>query len=329
MTWLLTGGAGYIGSHIACALRATGRDVVILDDLSTGYPDRLPPAAPLIQASVLDRKTLVQALLRHRITGVIHLAAKKSVSESVAHPRYYHKQNVVGLRRLLDAMRAAEVTRLVFSSSAAVYGNAATDVIDETTPTLPISPYGATKLTGERLVRRAGLDTGMGWLALRYFNVAGAGALHLGDTGVANLIPMAFQALDQGRRPQIFGADYSTPDGSCVRDYIHVADVADAHVAAAQYLEQHHTSSVYNIGRGVGVSVKEVLQMVRSTTGYPFDPEVVNRRPGDPPSVVASTSAIEEALGWTARRDLHDMVTSAWASWQARNRPVSQLGRVL
>jgi UDP-glucose 4-epimerase len=317
MTWLLTGGAGYIGSHIACALRATGRDVVVLDDLSTGYPHRLPPTVPLIQASVLDRKAMVQALLRHHITGVIHLAGKKSVSESVAHPRYYHRQNVVGLRRLLDAMRAADVSRLVFSSSAAVYGNAATDVLDETTPTTPISPYGATKLAGEKLVRRAGLDTGMGWLALRYFNVAGAGAPHLGDTGVANLIPMVFHALDQGRRPQIFGADYPTPDGSCVRDYIHVADVADAHVTAAQHLEAHHTSDVYNIGRGVGVSVKEVLHTIKHTTGHAFEPQVVSRRPGDPPSVVAGTAAIEAALGWTARRDLHDMVTSGWASWRA------------
>ncbi|MGH3771848.1 MAG: NAD-dependent epimerase/dehydratase family protein [Pseudonocardiaceae bacterium] len=165
MTWLLTGGAGYIGSHIAYALRATGRDVVVLDDLSTGYPHRLPPAAPLIQASVLDRKAVVQALLR-----------------------------------LLDAMR------LVFSSSAAVYGDTATEIIDETTPTRPASPYSATKLIGERVVRRAGLDTGMGWPALRYFNVTGAGALHLGDAGVANLIP-------------------------------HVADVTDAHVTAAQHLE--------------------------------------------------------------------------------------------
>jgi UDP-glucose 4-epimerase len=321
MTWLLTGGAGYIGSHIACAFHATGRDVVVLDDLSTGYPHRLPPAVPLIRTSVLNRKTVIQVLLDHCITGVIHLAAKKSVSESVAQPHYYREQNVVGLRRLLDAMHAAHVTRLVFSSSAAVYGNATTNVIDETTPTTPISPYGATKLTGERLVRRAGLDTGMRWLALRYFNVAGAGALHLGDTGVANLIPMAFQALDQGHRPQIFGADYPTPDGSCVRDYIHVADVADAHVTAAQHLEQHHASSVYNIGRGVGVSVKEVLHMVRRTTGHSFEPEVVSRRPGDPPSVIARTTGIEAALGWTACRDLHDIVTSAWASWQTHNHP--------
>lgn len=319
MTWLLTGGAGYIGSHIVCALRATGRDVVVLDDLSTGYPHRLPPAVPLIHASVLDHKAVVQTLHRHRVTGVIHLAAKKSVSESMAHPRYYYKQNVVGLRRLLDAMRAADVTRLVFSSSAAVYGSAVTDVIDETTPTTPISPYGVTKLTGERLVHRAGHDTGLDWFALRYFNVAGAGALHLGDTGVANLIPMAFQALDQGRRPQIFGADYSTPDGSCVRDYIHVDDVADAHVIAAQHLEQHHASRVYNIGRGVGVSVREVFHMIGRTTGHSFEPEVVSRRPGDPSSVVARTAAIEAALGWTARRDLHDMVTSAWASWRAHN----------
>jgi UDP-glucose 4-epimerase len=321
MTWLLTGGAGYIGSHIASALRATGRDIVVLDDLSTGHPHRLPPAVPLIQASVLDRETVIQTLLRHRITGVIHLAGKKSVSESVAHPRYYHNQNVIGLRRILHAMRAADVTRLVFSSSAAVYGNATTDVIDETTPTTPISPYGATKLTGEKLVRRAGLDTDMGWLALRYFNVAGAGAPHLGDTSVANLIPMAFQALDQGRRPQIFGTDYATPDGSCVRDYIHVTDVADAHVTAAQHLEAHHASNVYNIGRGVGVSVKEILHTIRHTTGHSFEPEVVSRRPGDPPSVIARTAAIEAALGWSAHRDLHDMVTSAWASWRAHNRP--------
>jgi UDP-glucose 4-epimerase len=283
MTWLLTGGAGYIGSHIACALRDTGRDVVVLDDLSTGHPHRLPTAVPLIQASVLDREAVVQALLRHRVTGVIHLAGKKSVSESVAHPRYYHEQNVVGLRRLLEAVRAADVTRLVFSSSAAVYGAAATDVIDETTPTTPISPYGATKLAGEGLVRRAGLVTGMGWLALRYFNVAGAGAQHLGDTSVANLIPMVFQALERGRRPQIFGADYATSDGSCVRDYIHVADVAAAHVTAAQHLEADHASSVYNIGRGVGVSVKEVLHAIRCATGHSFEPEVVSRRPGDPP----------------------------------------------
>lgn len=282
MTWLLTGGAGYIGSHVARALRATGRDVVVLDDLSTGYPHRLCLTVPLIQASILNHKIVTQTLIRYRITGVIHLAAKKSASESDAYPSYYHKQNVVGLSQLLGAMSAADVTRLVFSSSAAVYGNAATDIIDESAPTMPISSYGATKLAGEKLVHRAGVVTGMNWLTLRCFNVAGAGALHLGDTGVSNLIPMAFHALDQRRRPEIFGTDYPTADGSCVRDYVHVTDVAAAYVAAAQRLEQHPASDVYNVGRGVGVSVKEVLRMIRHITGHSFEPKVVSRRPCDP-----------------------------------------------
>jgi UDP-glucose 4-epimerase len=321
MTWLLTGGAGYIGSHVACALDATGRKVVVLDDLSTGDPGRLPPGVPLIRASVLDHETVARTLRQHHITGVIHLAAKKSVSESVSNPRYYHQQNIVGLRRLLHAMQVSGVTRMVFSSSAAVYGSANTDIVDETTPTKPISPYGATKLAGENLVRHAGLSTGMRWFTLRYFNVAGAGATYLADTSVANLIPMTFQALGQGRRPQIFGADYPTPDGTCLRDYIHVSDVAHAHVTAAEHLEQRQESGIYNIGCGVGVSVKEVLHMVRHTTGHSFEPEVVGRRPGDPPSLVARTDAIQDALGWTARHDLYDMVTSAWTSWRAHHRP--------
>lgn len=316
MNWLLTGGAGYIGAHVAHALHATGRGVVVLDDLSTGLPERVPRDVPLIEASVLDHTTVVHTLRRHRIEGVIHLAGKKSVSDSVRHPRYYHEQNVDGVARLLAAMRAADVGRLVFSSSAAVYGNAPGGIVSETSPTIPMSPYGQTKLIGEDLVRRAGESDGVDWLALRYFNVAGAASPQLGDVGVVNLIPMTFQALDQGRPPQIFGADYPTPDGSGIRDYIHVTDLADAHVTAAEHLEQGPAGAAYNVGRGVGVSVKEMLDVIRRATGHPFRPEIVGRRDGDPPAVVARTTAIATALDWTARRDVPDMVTSAWSAWQ-------------
>ncbi|MGH3915674.1 MAG: UDP-glucose 4-epimerase GalE, partial [Pseudonocardiaceae bacterium] len=305
-------------SHVAHALCAAGRQVIVLDDLSTGLAQRLSPDIPLVTASILDGAAVTGALGHYRIEGVIHLAAKKSVSESVANPGYYYEQNVVGLQRLLAAMQATGITRLVFSSSAAVYGGACGGAVDETCRTVPLSPYGWTKLTGEDLTRHAGDVGGLHWLALRYFNVVGAGSPALGDLTVANLIPMTFRALDQGRRPQIFGNDYATPDGSCIRDYVHVADVADAHVAAAARLEHPgaEVNAVYNVGRGVGVSVKEVLDAVRKITERAFEPEVVHRRPGDPPAVVAQATAIDRALGWRAQRDLPDMIRSSWASWR-------------
>lgn len=318
VTWLLTGGAGYVGSHVARALRDTGQEVIVLDDLSTGLARRVPPDIPLVQASVLDSATVTDVLRRYRIDGVIHLAGKKSVSESVADPGYYYQENVVGLWRLLAAMEAAGVTRLVFSSSAAVYGEACGATVDETSGTVPLSPYGWTKLAGEDLIRHAGDVDGLRWLTLRYFNVVGAGSPALGDTTVSNLVPMTFRALDQGRRPRIFGDDYPTRDGSCIRDYVHVADVADAHVVAAVRLEAPgaEANAVYNVGRGVGVSVKEVLDAVRETTGRAFDPDVVRRREGDAPAVVAQVAAIDQALGWRAQRDLTDMIRSAWAGWR-------------
>jgi UDP-glucose 4-epimerase len=317
-TWLLTGGAGYIGAHIAHALRASGRDVVVLDDLSTGLASRLPDDVELVQASVLDRDTVTAVLQRHRIAGVIHLAAKKSVSESVSDPGFYYHQNVVGLQQLLVAMHSAGVERLVFSSSAAVYGAAEGRAVDETSSTIPANPYGWTKLIGEDLVRYAGEVTGLRWLSLRYFNVAGTGAPELADIGASNLIPMTFRALDEARRPQVFGDDYPTPDGSCIRDFIHVADLADAHVAAAIAVENGEESAVYNVGTGVGSSVKEVLRVAQDVTGRSFDIEVAPRRPGDPPAVVADARAIAEHLGWRATRDLRDMIASAWTGWQHR-----------
>ncbi len=232
-TWLVTGGAGYIGSHVVADLVASGRDVVVLDDFSAGLEERLIPGLPVVRASVLDRAAVAAALREHRVDGVIHLAARKAAGESVEMPLYYYRENVGGLLSVLEAMQETGVTRLVYSSSAAVYGTPPENPVVESVPLTPESPYGETKVVGEWMAAASGVAWGLSWVALRYFNVAGAGRDDLGDTSVNNLIPMVFRALEQGQRPRIFGDDYPTPDGTCVRDYIHVADLAAAHVAAA------------------------------------------------------------------------------------------------
>ena len=317
MTWLLTGGAGYIGSHVAASLLRSGEDVVVLDDMTSGVRARVPEGVPLVETSVLDTDGVRAAIGEHSVTGVVHLAARKAVGESMERPLHYYRENVGGLESLLRAMVAEQVDRIVFSSSAAVYGMPDVDLITEDGPTSPINPYGETKLAGEWLVRDVGVATGMRWISLRYFNVAGAESPRLGDTAAANLVPMVFRALDEGRAPQIFGDDYPTPDGSCIRDYVHVADLADAHVAAAARLDGGPAAAVYNVGTGSGSSVKEVLATVRKVTGIDVEPFVAPRRAGDPARLVAAAAAIEKDLGWTASRDLTDIVTSAWRAWTA------------
>jgi UDP-glucose 4-epimerase len=318
MTWLVTGGAGYIGAHVVRAMVAAGREVVALDDLSTGDAARLQDA-PLVVASVLDRPALDKAIAEHGVTGVVHIAAKKQVGESVADPLLYYRENLTGLTTLLEAVRGAGIDRFVFSSSAATYGLPDVDLVTEDTPAVPLSPYGETKLVGEWLMRDCAAAFGLRSLALRYFNVAGAAAPELGDPGVFNLVPMVFRALDAGERPQVFGGDYPTPDGTCVRDYVHVADIADAHLAAARALDDGAGSATYNIGRGEGSSVLEVLDVIGRVTGRDTTPEVVDRRPGDPARVVAAVHRIRAGLGFTASRDLTEMVDSAWAGWRRRH----------
>lgn len=315
MTWLLTGGAGYIGGHVVQALRGAAEDVVVLDDLSSGLEQRIPAGVPCIQASVLDTAAVRTALREHAVTGVIHLAAKKAVAESVAEPLLYYRENVGGFGSVLQACTDEGVEQVVLSSSAAVYGMPDVGLVTEDVPCVPINPYGESKLICEWMLRDVGRATGLRWVSLRYFNVAGAGAPELADTGVANLVPMVFRALDEGRSPQVFGDDYHTPDGSCVRDYIDVSDLAEAHVAAARALSHDYAAATYNVGRGEGASVLEVIDVVREVTGRPLTPEVTPRRPGDPPRLVADAGAIERQLGWTATRDLRDMVASAWAAW--------------
>ncbi|MBY8877654.1 UDP-glucose 4-epimerase GalE [Actinacidiphila acidipaludis] len=321
MTWMITGGAGYIGSHVAKALADSGHRVVVFDDLSTGDPARLPEGVPLERGSVLDRAALDRVLREHEVEGVVHVAAKKQVGESVERPLWYYRENVEGLRTVLEAAADAGVRRFVFSSSAAVYGMPDVDLVTEQTPCEPMSPYGETKLAGEWLVGATGRAHGMATASLRYFNVAGAARPELGDPGVFNLVPMVFERLTQGKAPLIFGTDYPTPDGTCVRDYIHVEDVAAAHVAAVRRLtEDPQARLVLNIGTGQGVSVAEMVALIAEVSGHTdLEPEVAPRRPGDPARVVASAEAITKELDWTAQHDVRSMVTSAWAGWRLRH----------
>ncbi|MFL1899112.1 UDP-glucose 4-epimerase GalE [Streptomyces tauricus] len=327
MTWLITGGAGYIGAHVARAMAEAGERVLVLDDLSAGVPARLPDGIPLVQGSSLDGELLKRVLAEHAVTGVVHLAARKQVGESVAQPTRYYQENVGGLATLLDAVAGAGVRRFLFSSSAAVYGNPDVDLITEDTPCAPLSPYGETKLAGEWLVRAAGRAHGIDTVCLRYFNVAGAAAPELADTGVFNVVPMVFDRLTRDEAPRIFGDDYPTPDGTCVRDYIHVADLAEAHLAAARRLASSDAPGstsgaggagdlTVNIGRGEGVSVRELLTLIGEVTGDTRPVLVEPRRPGDAPRAVASAALAAEELGWSARRSVREMVESAWRGWQ-------------
>ena len=283
-TWLLTGGAGYIGAHVIRELDA-----------------------------------VIAALREYKVDGVIHFAAKKAAGESVHMPLYYYDENVNGMQSLLAAMNDAGVTNFVYSSSAAVYGTPEVNPISEDSPLNPESPYGETKVIGEWLARGMGIAHGFSWVALRYFNVAGAGSDALGDRSVNNLVPMVFRALSLGERPKVFGDDYPTPDGSCIRDYIHVADLATAHVAAAARCETGGRAESFNVGRGEGSSVFEVMSMISEVIGSDINPEIVGRRAGDPPASFAATAKIESELGWKATRDLRDMVTSAWSAWQSNH----------
>ncbi|MFD9971946.1 UDP-glucose 4-epimerase GalE [Streptomyces sp. NPDC059011] len=317
MTWLITGGAGYIGAHVAHAMIGAGERVVVLDDLSTGNTARLPEGVPLVRGTLLEGELLDRVLSEHAVTGVVHLAARKQVGESVEQPLRYYRENVHGLTVLLQAVVDAGVKRFLFSSSAAVYGMADVDLIKEDTPAVPINPYGETKLAGEWLVRAVGRAHGIATGCLRYFNVAGAARPELADTGVFNVIPMFFDRITKGDAPRIFGDDYPTPDGTCVRDYIHVADLADAHLTVARRLAGRDGAGdlTLNVGRGEGVSVRTLARVVAEVTGHGTPAVVEPRRPGDAARAVASVERIGKELGWAASRGVREMVESAWAGW--------------
>lgn len=316
MTWMLTGGAGYIGGHVARAFQAAGRDIVVLDDLSTGLAHRLDDA-PLVQTSLLCAPDRLESILvEHGVTSIVHLAGKKSVSESVDNPLFYYEQNVAGTIALLHAAVQAGVRHILYSSTAAVYGETTAGLVDESHATIPTNPYGESKLAAEWLVRRTAEAHGLSWTVLRYFNVAGAADARLADRGVCNLLPVVFRCVDAGQPVSVFGSDWPTPDGSCVRDYVHVEDLADAHLAAAGAIESGRSQAgIFNVGRGTGVSVLEMLSVVQHTVGHPVACRVAPRRPGDPASVVADVSRIAVELGWRARRGVDDIAASAWHAW--------------
>ena len=289
MTWLVAGGAGYIGPDFVRALLEASLDTVVLAALSTGHADFVPPEVPFVRGSILDGDLLLDTLSRHDVTGVIHVAGFKYAGVSVKEPLHTYQQNVTGTATLLAAMEDRGVDRIVFSSSAAVYGTPPTDLVTEETPKNPQSPYGESKLIGEWLLADQGVARGLRHTSLRYFNVVGSGDAALYDSSPHNLFPLVFTALVEGRTPRINGNDYATPDGTNVRDYIHVADLAVSHVAAARRLDAGEpVEAAYNLGSGSGSSVGEIMTAVAQGTGIPFTPEIGPRRAGDPDRIVAS-----------------------------------------
>jgi UDP-glucose 4-epimerase len=313
MTWLVTGGAGYIGAHVVRALTAAGLDAVVLDDLSSGHESFVPDGIPFVRGSILDAGIVGRTLDEHKVTGVIHVAGFKYAGVSVQRPLHTYEQNVTGTAVLLQQMQDREIDRIVFSSSAAVFGTPPTELVTEDTPKNPQSPYGESKLIGEWLLRDQGVAAGLRHTSLRYFNVVGSGDLNVRDTSPHNLFPLVFAALSEGKTPRINGNDYPTPDGTNVRDYIHVADLAISHVAAAKRLDAgERLEPAYNLGSGDGSSVGEIMSAVADVTGILFTPEVGPRRPGDPARIVAAGDLAARDLDWRMRHTLREMVESAW-----------------
>jgi UDP-glucose 4-epimerase len=318
MRLLVTGGAGYIGSVVAAQLLEAGHQVVVLDDLSTGHADAVPAGAVFVRGTIRD----AAGVLAEGIDAVLHFAAKSLVGESVAQPGLYWSNNLGGTLALLEAMRVSGVRSIVFSSTAAVYGEPEHIPVTETDPARPANPYGATKAAADEIIHEYARLHGLGAVSLRYFNVAGAyrGAdgrwLAERHSPETHLIPTILQVARAGAEFKIFGDDYPTPDGTCVRDYIHVADLGRAHLLAlgACAAGQHR---VYNLGDGTGFSNREVLTMCREVTGAAIPAVTAPRRPGDPAVLVASSARIHDELGWKPERDLRAMVADAWAAMPA------------
>ena len=320
MTILVTGGAGYIGSHTARLLTELGRDVVVLDTLERGYRDAVGDI-DLVVGDIADQRVVAKICRKYEVDSVIHFAAYKAVGESVAQPLRYYKNNVSGTIALVETLLENHVSKFVFSSSAAVYGMPDSSPVNEDAPLRPQSPYAQSKADIENFLRSCDA-VGLRSVSLRYFNAAGAH--ESGDMGedftlTTNLVPVVMRVLFGGQgQLEVFGDDYPTPDGTCVRDYVHVSDLADAHVKALDYLANGGSSLACNVGTGQGTSVRQLIDATESVTSRTLPHVVAARRPGDPAAVYADPTLIRAVLGWRATRDLREIITSAYR-WHERH----------
>ena len=324
MKLLVLGGAGYIGSHTATELLDNGHEVVIADNLVTGYREAVPEKATFYQGDLRDKDFLVDLLTKEKVDAVIHFAAFSLVGESVTNPLKYYENNLYGTKVLLDAMIETGVDKIVFSSTAATYGEPENIPILESDRTCPTNPYGETKLAMEKMISWAAKAHGLHFVSLRYFNACGAhksGKIGEAHNPESHLIPLVLQ-VPNGKREfvSIYGNDYDTPDGTCIRDYIHVTDLAKAHILAVEYLMSGGESDIFNLGNGVGYSVKEVIETARKVTGHPIPAKEEARRAGDPARLVASGEKARKNLGWEPEiKDLADIISSAW-KWHKAHR---------
>jgi UDP-glucose 4-epimerase len=308
---IVVGGAGYIGAHVAYLLQENGYGVRIYDDFSNGLKSRIEGKfSDVVIGDVLDRQALISAC--EGIDAVIHLAAKKAVGESVDNPLKYYENNVGGTLNLLAAMSLKGVKKIVFSSTAAVYAPSEKLAITEDDLTEPLSPYGQTKLLSEKLISAVARAEGLSSISLRYFNVVGALRDEFADNSKDNLVPKVFAALKAGKNPEIYGSDYPTKDGSCIRDYIHISDLAKAHLVALEKVFSTKVDEVYNVGSGTGYSVTEMINQIAESIGKDITPTLSPRRPGDTAQLIASIAKIERDLSWKPERSLKEMIDSAW-----------------
>lgn len=321
MTWIVTGGAGYIGAHVAHAFLQAGMSVVVFDNLSSGHRSFLPQGVPFVEGDVCRRNDLDRIFDTYDVSGVIHLAGYKYAGESVRNPLYAYHQNVQGMITLLESMEAAEIRNIVFSSSAAVYGTAQDEWVTEQTALDPQSPYGQSKLVGEWMLQAQSQARGLCNTSFRYFNVVGSGVESVCDTSKYNLFPRIYDALDQGKAPIIYGADYDTSDGTCIRDYVHVADVAYSHVVAAKkLLAGEKLEAVYNLGSGTGYSVRNIMETFQQITQQTWIPRIASKRSGDPSCIIASGELAKRDVEWQVRYSLEEMVSSAWTAQDLFNK---------